>query len=116
MANTLTTNTVERDKKQFNGNFNEQWRIKATVVDTDALSANNTLAMTMAVPGVVLGDMVICGGISVDLSDGTDQATITYEVTAADVVTMYIQADVGEFGADALNGGVVKILVGRPAW
>jgi len=116
MANTLTLNSAERDKKQFNGNFNEQWRVKATVADQDAVAINDTLAMTMAVPGVALGDVVIAGGISVDLSDGTDQATIIYAVTAADVVTMYVQADKGEFAADALNGGVVKVLVGRPAW
>ena len=116
MANTLTLNEANRDKKQFNGNFNEQWRVKATVADQDAVAVNDTLAMTMAVPGVALGDLVICGGISVDLSDGTDQCTITYEVTAADVVTMYVHADVGELAADALNNGVVKVLVGRPAW
>lgn len=116
MANTLTLNSTNRDKKQLGGNYSEQWRIKATVADQDAVAINDTLAMTMAVPGVVLGDHVIAGGISVDLSDGTDQAVIYYEVTAADVVTMYVQADKGEFAADALNGGVVKVLVGRPMW
>ena len=116
MANTLTLGTVKRDKKQFQGMFNDMWTVTATVTDQDAVAINDTLAMTMAVPGVALGDVVICGGISVDLSDGTDQAVISYEVTAADVVTMYVQADKGEFAADALNTGVVKVLVGRPAW
>jgi hypothetical protein len=117
MADTLTVNTVKRDKKQFQGLFNDMWTIKATWADQDAVAIGDTLAVTMAVPGVVLTkDVVICGGVSVDLSDGTDQAVISYEVTADDVVTVYIQADKGEFAADALNGGVVRVLVGRPAW
>ena len=37
-------------------------------------------------------------------------------VTAANVVSVYIQADKGEFAADALNAGVMKILVARPSW
>jgi len=116
MADTITTNLVERGVKQFQGAFKDMWTVKATISDQDAIDLGDTLALTMAVPGVALGDVVISGGISVDLSDGTDQATAVYAVTAANVVTLYVHADKGEFAADALNGGVVKVLVGRPSW
>ena len=116
MANTLTLGTVTRGNKQFQGIFKEMWHVNATVTDTDAIALNDTLAMTMAVPGVALGDVVIGGSVADTLTDGTDQAALTFAVTAANVVTMYLQADKGEFAADALNTAVVKVLVGRPNW
>lgn len=117
MANTLTLNEVKRGRKQFQGFFaSDMWTVKATVADTDAIALNDTLTMTMAVPGVELGDMVIGVCASLDLSDGTDQAVLTAHVTAADVVSIYLQADKGEFAADALNNAVIKVLVARPAW
>jgi len=117
MANTLTLNEVKRGRKQFQGFFaSDMWTVKATWADQDAIDANDTLTVTMAVPGVELGDMVVGVSSSVDLSDGTDQAVLTAAVTAANVVSLYIQADKGEFAADALNNGVIKVLVARPAW
>ncbi len=117
MANTLTLNEVKRGRKQFQGFFaSDMWTVKATWADQDAIDANDTLTVTMAVPGVELGDMVVGVSSSVDLSDGTDQAVLTAAVTAANVVSLYIQADKGEFAADALNNGVMKVLVARPAW
>ena len=117
MANTLTLNEVRRGRKQFTGFFaSDMWTVKATVADTNAIALNDTLELTMAVPGVVLGDMVIGVSASMDLSDGTDQAVLTAHVTAADVVSLYIQADKGAFAADSLNAGVMKVLVARPAW
>ena len=117
MANTLTLNEVRRGRKQFQGFFaSDMWTVKATWADQDAIDANDTLTVTMAVPGVALGDMVVGVSCSVDLSDGADQAVLTAAVTAANVVSLYIQADKGEFAADALNAGVMKVLVARPAW
>ena len=117
MANTLTLNEVKRGRKQFQGFFaSDMWTVKATWADQDAIDANDTLTVTMAVPGVELGDMVVGVSSSVDLSDGTDQAVLTAHVTAADVVSIYLQADKGEFAADALNNAVIKVLVARPAW
>jgi hypothetical protein len=116
MANTLTVNTVKRGEKQFQGLFNEMWTVKATVADQDAVSANDTAAFTMTVPGVALGDIVVAGGLNVDLSDGTDQAVVEFKVTAANTVTMYVHADVGEFAADDLNSAVAKLVVARPNW
>jgi hypothetical protein len=116
MANTVTVNSVERGTEQFQGAYTDMWKVKATCSDQDAVAINDTATITMTVPGVTLGDHVISGGISVDLSDGTDQCTITYEVTAANTLSMYVHADVGEFAADALNSGVIKVLIGRPSW
>jgi len=117
MANTLTLNTVARvGNQQFQGLFNDMWRVKATVTDTDAVAVNDTLAMTITVPGVALGDHVVSYGLTMDQDDGTDQAVVTFAVTATNTVTMYVHADVGEFAADAMNGAVAKVLIGRPSW
>ena len=116
MANTITVGTVTRGAKQFQGAFTEMWTVNALISDQDAVAIGDTLALTVAVTGVALGDAVIASSVDVDWSDGTDQAVISYAVTAADVLTMYIQADKGELAADALNGGDVKVLIGRPNW
>lgn len=118
MANTLTVNKVTPGRKQFGGFFpSEMWTVKATWADQDAVAIGDTLAVTMAVPGVKLGDMVLGVSCSVDLLDaGGDGAVLTAAVTASDVVTIYIHADVAEFAADSLNNGVMRVLVARPAW
>jgi hypothetical protein len=96
--------------------YSEMWKVSMTVSDTDAVAINDTKVITFTVPGVTTGDHVVSWGSSLDLSDGTDQATILFLATAANTITMYIQADVGEFAADALNGAVFKLVVGRPSW
>lgn len=116
MANTLVVNTVERGTNQFQGAYSDMWRTKITVSDQDAVAINDTAVITCTVPGVNVGDHVISWGCSVDLNDGTDQATVTFLVTAANTLTLYIHADVGEFAADALTNGVFKVLIGRPSW
>ena len=117
MANTLTLNSAVQGREQFGGAFGGQMgKLTATWADQDAIAANDTATVTLAVPGVSLGDVVVAHSINVDLSDGTDQATMLCAVTAANVVSVYIQADKGEFAADALNAGVMKILVASPSW
>ena len=116
MANTITLVSEDRSAKQFGGAFGEMWAVKGTIDDTDAIALNDTLALSLTVNGLALGDHVISGSVSLDLSDGTDQAVLTYAVTAANTLTLYLQADLGEFAADALNGAVVKVLDGRPSW
>lgn len=117
MANTLTLNTQDRvGAQQFQGLYNDIWKVKCTVTDHDAVAINDTLAISITVTGVALGDHVIASSINMDLSDGTDQAQTQFEVTAANTLTMYIQADVGEFAADAITGAVAKVLIGRPTW
>lgn len=117
MANTLTLNLAEQvGAQQFQGLYSLIWKVKATITDHDAVAINDTLAISITVPGLALGDVVITSGINMDLSDGTDQALFLFAVTAADTLTMYIQADVGEFAADAITGAIAKVLVGRPTW
>jgi hypothetical protein len=116
MANTLTLNSVNRDHVQFGGAFTDFWRVKATVTDTDAIAATDTLEMTITVPGVVLGDMVIGLSLDSDYNDGTDSAVIQAIVSAADTVQLKMTADIGQYAADANNASVVKILIGRPSW
>lgn len=114
MADTLTLNKQRRvGVKQFQSFFTDMWTIKATIADTGALALNDTLVMTMAVPGVALGDIVLFHSFTMDQNDGTDQALTQVMVTAADVVSLYIQADKGEFAADAMNTAVLKAVVGR---
>jgi hypothetical protein len=61
--------------------------------------------------------MVIGDAFSVDALDaGGDGAVISFRVTAANTLTMYVHADVAEFAADSLTGATFKVLVGRPAW
>ncbi len=116
MANTIAVNSAIRGKKQFRGAFEDMWIVKATISDQDAVALTDSLELDMTCAGVVLGDMCIGGSCSVDYSDGTDQVAVTFYVSAANTVTMQLLADKGEFAADALNGGVVKILIGRPSW
>lgn len=117
MANTVTVNRYETGNKQFQGAFSEMWAITAKVDDQDAVAINDTAAITMTVPGVALGDMVIGTSLTLDSFDaGGDGAVIYSQVTAANTVSLVIHADVAEFAADAITGATVKILVGRPAW
>jgi hypothetical protein len=116
MANTITLNSYERGSQQFQGAFSEQWRVKATITDQDAVSATDTVRFSLTIPGVVLGDMVVGITMTNDTSDGTDQAIVTGWVTAADTVAVQVNADVGQYAADDLNNAVVKILIGRPSW
>jgi|LNFM01.2.fsa_nt_gb hypothetical protein len=117
MANTLTLSTQESaGAQQFQGLFSNVWKVTATVADQDAVAITDTAAFTMTVAGVVLGDMIIGASLTLDASDGTDQAVIRFEVSAANTVTMYVTADAGEFAADSITGATVKLLIGRPAW
>ena len=117
MANTLTLNSVDRSRNQFQGAFpTEMWLVKATWADQDAVGANDTMRVTLTVPGVALGDMIVGLATSDTLTDGTDQAIMTAVVTAANTVTVSVHADVGEFAADSLNSTTVKLLVARPGW
>jgi len=117
MANSIAVNSSEAvGPQQFQGLFSEIFKVKFTVTQDTAVALNDTGVITMIVPGVALGDMVIGADINLDWDDGTDQAVISYAVTAANVVTMYIHADLGEFASTAINGAVGKLLIGRPTW
>lgn len=116
MANSIAVNTVTQGNKQFQGMYSEMWAVKATLTQDTAVAINDTGVITFTVPGVALGDHVLSFGTSVDWNDGTDQAVLNCVVTAANTVSLQIHADVGEFAATAMNGAVIKVVIGRPSW
>lgn len=116
MANAITTNVVTPGVGQMQGAVNEMWTVKATITDQDAVAIGDTASFAMTVPGVALGDIVLGVSVNTDLSDGTDQANVSAVVTAANTVTLRVNADAGEYAADDLNSSVVKVIVARPAF
>lgn len=116
MANTLTLVNSDPGERQFQGAFNEIYKVRATIDDQDAVSANDTNRFSVTVAGLALGDMVIGLSVNNDLSDGTDQANFIGYVTAANTLTIDVTADAGAYAADDLNGSVVRALIGRPNW
>ena len=117
MANTVTVNRTTQSKQQFQGLFNEMWIVRATIDDTDAVTANDTVSISLTVPGVALGDMVIGTSFSLDTFDGDGDGAIVYgQVTSANTVSLVFHADGTEFAADAMNNAVVRMVIGRPNW
>ena len=117
MANSATVDRVEQGTSQFQGAFSEMWKVTATITDQDAVAIGDTMSISLTVPGVALGDMVIGMSLNVDSFDaGGDGAVIRAEVGSANTVNFMVHADVAEFAADAITNAVVKILVGRPHW
>jgi hypothetical protein len=116
MANSIAVNKVARGDMQFQGAFLDMWAVTATLTQDTAVAINDTGVITLTVPGVNLGDQVISFGTNQDWNDGTDQAVLNCVVTAANTVSLMIHADVGEFAATAMNGAVIKMLIGRPSW
>lgn len=116
MANTIGTPTNVDARGQFTGFFERMWAVKATITDQDAITATDTLALSLTVPGVASGDVCIAWSITNDLSDGTDQCVMSCVVTAANTIEVRFTADVGQYAIDDLNNAVVRILIGRPTW
>lgn len=116
MANTIGSVTVARGSKQFQGAFKEMWLVKGTISDQDAVAATAIGEFDVTVNGVVLGDMVLGVAVNKDLDDGTDQASMSAHVSAANTVTVQIEADDAQFAADDLNNSIIKFVIGRPAW
>jgi len=116
MANTITVSKVERGTNQFQGAFKEMWKVTGSVTDSDAVAATAIGEFDITVSGVALGDMVLGMAFGADFDDGTDQASPTAYVAAANTVTVQWSADDAQFAADALNGASFKMLIGRPAW
>ena len=114
MANTIGTLTVRRGNKQFQGAFKEMWTVTGTISDQDAVAATAIGEFDVTVTGVALGDMVLGVAVSVNLDDGTDQATMSAHVSAADTITVQLAADDAQYAADDLNASTIKVLIGRP--
>lgn len=116
MPNTAAVSKFERGAKMFQGAFSDMFLVTITISDQDAVTANDMSIWDLTVTGLALGDMVVGHSFTVDMEDGADPAMVDFNVSAANTLTMYLHADATAFDADALNGAVVKVLVGRPAW
>ena len=99
--------TVSRGKQQFQGLFSELWTAKGTI-DFGSVADGDEAVDTIAVPGVVVGDIVLGTSSSVDVAD----LGLTAQVTAANEVTVQIWNNTGA-GVD-LASAVFKVVVGRP--
>jgi hypothetical protein len=99
---------VDRGNKQFQGMFQEMWKVSCTL---NAASLNDGAGETdtIAVPGVALGDIVLGVSFGVDLAG----VTVTGYVSAANVVTLRIQNE--STATVDLASTTVKLVVGRLA-
>ena len=101
-----TSVVVERGTKQFQGMFQEMWKVTGTL-DAGSLADGAGESDTITVPGVALGDMVL--GLSFGVSEAG--ITITGYVSAANTVTLRVQNESG--GTVDLASTTVKLVVAR---
>ena len=99
---------VERGNKQFQGMFQDMWKLTCTL-DAGSLADGAGESDTITVPGVALGDMVL--GLSFGVSEAG--ITITGYVSAANTVTLRVQNESG--GVVDLASTTVKLVVARLA-
>lgn len=119
MADTMAVSKVEQGSKQFQGAFKEMWLVTGTVTDQDAIADDVGVAISLTVPGVALGDMVLGLSFGNSLADANAQLSVTAFVSAANTVIMKlvnVDATTDAYDADTLNGGGFKMLIGRPSW
>jgi hypothetical protein len=119
MANTMAVSRVERGSQQFQGAFNEMWLCTGTVSDQDAINDDVTVAISLTVPGVALGDMVLGISFGKSQADANSNLIVSGFVSAANTVIMTLTNidDASDaYDADVLNGGGFKMIIGRPAW
>lgn len=99
---------VDRGNKQFQGMFQEMWKVSCTL-NAASLVDGAGETDTIAVPGVALGDIVLGVSFGVDLAG----VTVTGYVSAANVVTLRIQNE--STATVDLASTTVKLVVGRLA-
>ena len=119
MANTMAVSRVEQGSKQFQGAFSELWLCTGTVTDQDAIAYDVTVAISLTVPGVALGDMVLGISFGKSQADANSNLIVAGFVSAANTVIMTltnVDDAADAYDADVLNGGGFKIVIGRPAW
>lgn len=103
--------TVHQGAKQFQGAFTELWCVTDTIDFGNAATGSGTFASAdVTVPGVALGDMLMCVSVGVDTVD----AVIGGSVTAANTVTLTLLNN--SAGAIDLASATCKFVVGRPSW
>ncbi|CAB4157192.1 hypothetical protein UFOVP682_11 [uncultured Caudovirales phage] len=89
MAN-ATSVVVRAGNDQFRGLYTNTFLVRATL-DADTLADGAGDTDTVAVPGVVLGDMVLSASLAVDVAG----LIVTAYVSAANVVSIRFQNETG---------------------
>ena len=119
MANTFVVTTSGQGRQQFGGAFNQMFLAKGTITDQDAIADDVSVNIDLTVPGVALGDIVLGVSVNKDTGDANANVFLSANVTAANTVTLTI-TNVDEttdaYDADVMNGGVWRMLIGRPSW
>lgn len=85
-----TAVTARRGNDQFRGLFSDTWSVTATLNASSLIDAGGE-TNTIAVPGVVLGDLVISLSMGVDLAG----IIVSPYVSAAGVVSIRFQNESG---------------------
>lgn len=101
-----TAITSRRGNDQFRGLFSDTWSVTATLDASSLIDAAGE-TNTIAVPGVLLGDIVLNVSLGVDAAG----ITITPYVSAANVVSIRFQNESG--GTLNLASTTVKCVVVR---
>lgn len=94
---------------QFQGLFSQMFTHVSTGQDVASLVDAAGATVTLTVPGVQLGDMVIGFSFGVSLAG----MSVTAYVSAADTVQIRVQNE--SAGTVDLAATTVKVLVGRPS-
>ena len=119
MADTMAVSRVEQGTKQFQGAFSEMWLCTGTITDQDQIADDVSIIITLTVPGVALGDMVVGFSFGKSQADANAHVIAHAFVSAANTVLLII-ANVDQaadaYDADTLNDGGFKMLIGRPSW
>lgn len=103
-----TAVVTERGNKQFQGMFQEMWKVSSTL-DVGSLADAAGSSDTITVPGVALGDIVLGFSFGVSLAG----ITATAYVSAANTVTIRVQNE--SAGTVDLASTTVKVVVARLA-
>lgn len=119
MANTFSVTRTEQGSKQFQGAFTDMWAVTGSVADQDAIADDVSVSLTLTVPNVALGDMVIGTAFSKSQADANASIVVDAFVSAANTVIMKltnVDETTDAYDADVLTGGSFKMLIGRPSW
>jgi len=119
MANTFTVTRTEQGTSQFQGVFSELWEVTGSVADQDAINDDVSVTLSLTVPGVALGDMVLGQCFTKSQADANASILADCFVSAANTVTMKltnVDDATDAYDADVLTGGLFKILIGLPNW
>lgn len=118
MANTFSVTKTERGTHQFQGAFKEMFLVTGSCTDSDAIADDVSVAVSLTVPGVELGDMFLGCTFNVSQADANASVTTSAFVSAANTVELKItniDATADALDADELIG-TFKLIFGRPAW